>query len=333
MRVSLRLFKTKNVRFMSSAAFPVPSTNPSDKQAFNLNLGFNKEHPSKKAAMDLFQKGHFFLASELFTTILAQNSTDPEVLAAQALCICQLPARFAEAEKLVNVACSYGNDAAPFAIAKGHVLREIGKVPESVKLLTNLLKWEDRNWYCHFELGCSLNKNWGRYSAGMLHLDKSLELNPDFLDASYHRGEAYYWLDTCNENPFEWLNRLNSGHSVRRDFYLGLNSYHQKDFRSAISHFEKAQVGWKSYDNHDLDSWRGEAFLALNELDKALVEFDKALGKNPRDALSVHSKGEVLRKQGNDAEGKELQNKALEIDRLYFKQDYFRVKEPIQKGV
>ena len=53
MRVSLRLFKTKNVRFMSSTAFPIPSTNPSDKQSFNLNLGFLKEHPSKQAAMGI----------------------------------------------------------------------------------------------------------------------------------------------------------------------------------------------------------------------------------------------------------------------------------------
>jgi tetratricopeptide (TPR) repeat protein len=318
---------------MSSASISIPSINPGSIQSFNLNLGFVKEHPSKKAAMDLFHKGHYFHASELFTTILAQNSSDPEVLSSQALCICQLPARYAEAEKLVNVACSYGNDLAPFTIAKGHVLREIGKVPESVKLLTNLLKWEDDNWECHFELGWSLNKNWQRYSAGIIHLDKSLEINPDHLDTYYQRGEAYYWLDTCDENPFGWLERVNSGYSSRSDFYLGLNSYHQKDYSSAVTHFEKAQVGWKMYDHHDLDSWRGEAFLAVNELDKAIVEFDKAIAKNPRDALSIHSKGETLRKQGKEAEGKELLNNAFEIDRLYFKHDYFRVKEPIQKGV
>lgn len=55
---------------------------------------------------------------------------------------------------------------------KGHVLREVGKADLAVKLLTNVLKREPKNWELHYQLGWALNRNWMRYSAGILHLDE-----------------------------------------------------------------------------------------------------------------------------------------------------------------
>jgi len=305
----------------------------------NVVISRHNSESNKKIAFDAFHSGDYIKATGYLTTLMKeQNSTDPSVLAALALCLCQIPAKASEAEALVKRACLIGNDATEFVLKQSHVLREIGKADQSVKLLSNLLKREPNNWEVHYQLGWALNRNWFRYSAGILHLNQAIELNPNYLDSYYWRGEGYYWLDTSpvKGDAFEWLELIeNPGFdSSRKDFYLGLRSYHLKKYENALTHFNQAQIGWKlSTGSHDLDSWRGETYLAINDLDNAIVSFDKALSKNPVDALSLHGKGTAWQLQGKESEGQALLYKALEIDRLYFKLDYFREKVPIQKGV
>jgi tetratricopeptide (TPR) repeat protein len=98
----------------------------------------------------------------------------------------------------------------------------------------------------------------------------------------------------------------------------------------------------RPHDDSDVWSWKGEAHLALGNLDKgstiflvflliyvALECFDKALEINPKDALSMHGKGEVYDKKGDKKASEEWLTKALNTDRLYHKSDYFRQKVPL----
>jgi hypothetical protein len=62
---------------------------------------------------DLFKAGQHVKAAELLTALMKeQNSTDPEVLGALAVCLCQIPSKFVEAEALAKKACYIGNDEA-----------------------------------------------------------------------------------------------------------------------------------------------------------------------------------------------------------------------------
>lgn len=85
----------------------------------------------------------------------------------------------------------------------------------------------------------------------------------------------------------------------------------------------------RPHDSADIWSWRGEAHLALGQLDKAQECFDKAIEQNPKDALSMHGKGEAYLKNNQKKEWAEWLTKAITTDRLYHKSDYFRQKVPI----
>jgi len=294
------------------------------------NRPFRQSHVTfitKQEGLDLMNKGKINEASQIFQQLV--NSGDPEVIANQALCICQIPSRAVEAESLAAKAVALAPDQPIYQVIQAHVLREVGKADLAVK---NLLILQDFYvmWELQYALGRALNRNWQRYGPAIIAFNKSLELNPGNPDAYYWRGEAQFWLDSCHDDPFEWMKDEKYGDNIRAPYYRGLKSYKEERFDTALGYFEETPIAWRN-DTSDVWSWKGEANLSLGKLDEALACFDKAVALNPADALSVHGQGAVWAKRG-DPKGQELQFKALEMNRLYWKSDYFRVKKPAIEG-
>jgi len=284
---------------------------------------------NKQTAFDLLEHGKINEASQIFAALMKER--DPDIVANQALCICQIPNRAAEAEGLAAKAVAMAPTDPKYQIIQSHVLREIGKADLAVKYLSVIVDFYPLDWSLHYALGRGLNRNWQRFGPAILSFDTSLSLKPGNPDAFYWRGEAQFWLDTCEDDPFEWLQNKFDGY-LRKPYYDGLRSFREGKFDTALKHFSEAPIAWRN-DTSDLWSWKGECELALGKFDAALASFEKALALNPNDALSLHGKGEVFTKQGDAKKGTEAKTLALEMNRLYWKTDYFRVKEPIQKGV
>lgn len=57
----------------------------------------------------------------------------------------------------------------------------------------------------------------------------------------------------------------------------------------------------------------GNCYDRLNQPDKAVEHYDKAIGVDPYHADAWYNKGQVLIKQGNNSEGEECISKAIDL--------------------
>eukprot|EP01127_Copromyxa_protea_P006371 TRINITY_DN161_c0_g1_i1.p1 TRINITY_DN161_c0_g1~~TRINITY_DN161_c0_g1_i1.p1 ORF type:complete len:324 (+),score=72.76 TRINITY_DN161_c0_g1_i1:29-1000(+) len=278
-------------------------------------------------ASELVSKGLYKEALPLYTVLAQQNPGNAEYLANKAICLAGHPDSAAEAEAVAAKAVSVSGSDPKILVKQAHVLREVGKAELAVKILDGVSRFlgNDVDW--NFELGKSLNFNWARYGPAIMHFDKALELNPHHVDSMYWRGMALHW--SGRGDGFAWLTDANIAGDARESFFKGLKSFREGNYQAALEHFENSTVGLRPHDDSDVWSWRGEAHLALGNLDKALDSFNMALSLNAKDALSMHGIGEVYAKKGDKKSYEEWLTKAITTDRLYHKSDYFRQKVPI----
>ena len=76
------------------------------------------------------------------------------------------------------------------------------------------------------------NKDWGD---AIKHFTKAIELDPEYADAYYHRGAAYYWLDMLEESILNCEKSIQKG-SHGLDFAPGRPDCSDPLFEMAIGY-------------------------------------------------------------------------------------------------
>jgi len=267
-----------------------------------------------------------------FAKILEKEPTNIGMLRKQAITICTLPGRFEEANRLATKAISlFGPLSAELWDAKGFVLRAGAKYEEALTCLDRAIQIQPQFAQGHWNKALCLNAL-RRFGPAVLSFDRSVELLPDVPEIDYGRGRALFFLGKEDE-AFRWMTdaRLSQA-GGREHFYRALRAYRNKAYEEALSYLGKATVGQNinAEDISDLFSWKGECYLSLENFKEALASFDEALRLNPNDTLSLHGRGVALIALG-EAAGKaqtECFDRALALDPIYYKSDYFRIKEP-----
>lgn len=270
------------------------------------------------------------LAAQCFAKVLEKEPGNVAVLKKQAIVVSALPGRNEEANRLVTKAIAiFGPLSAELWDAKGYVLRVGGKYEEALQCLDRALQLNGELPQAHWNKGLCLNAL-RRYGPAVLSFDRSQQLAPQEPEIDWARGKALFFLGK-EEEAFRWLQdpKLN-GCGPREPFYRGLAAYKTGQFEEALKHFTSAKLGMQANpeDKSDLLSWQGECLLALGRLDQALAQFNAALAVSTDDPLSLHGKATVLSRQGQKAEAQALWDKALAKDSIYYKGDYFRIREP-----
>jgi tetratricopeptide (TPR) repeat protein len=285
-----------------------------------LMLGFIQQYKDSEAAVR-------------FAKILEREPTNIGLLRKQAITICTLPGRYDEANRLATKAISlFGPLSAELWDAKGFVLRAGGKYEEALPCLDRAIQISPQFAQAHWNKALCLN-SLRRFGPAVLSFDRAIELLPDVPEIDYGRGRALFFLGKEDE-AFRWMTdaRLVQA-GAREPFYRALKAYRAKTYEEALGHLSRASVGQNlnSEDLSDVHSWRGECALALGATEDGLKHFESALAINPKDPLSLHGRGTALLALSRipaDQVQKECFDEALRLDPIYYKSDYFRLKEP-----
>ena len=130
----------------------------------------------------------------------------------------------------------------------------------------------------HFYLGLRFQQQ-GELEKVIDHYDKAIELNPQFAEAYYNRGNAKRVSD---------------------------------DHQGAITNYNKAielnPQDAEAYNN------RGNAKADSGNHQQAIADYDKAIELNPQDAKAYHNRGKAKRVSGHYQEAITDYNKAIELN-------------------
>jgi tetratricopeptide (TPR) repeat protein len=268
-----------------------------------------------------------------FAKVLEREPTNIGMLRKQAITICTLPGRFDEANRLATKAISlYGPLSAELWDAKGFVLRAGGKYEEALPCLDRSIQISPQFAQAHWNKALCLNAL-RRFGPAVLSFDRAFELLPDVPEIDFGRGRALFFLGK-EEEAFRWMSDARLAQAgAREPFYRSLRAFRGKNYEEALRELSRVTVGQNlnSEDLSDVHSWRGECALALLRNEEALSHFEAALTINPNDTLSLHGRGVALlalNRIASDQVQKECFDRALALDPIYYKSDYFRIKEP-----
>lgn len=270
-------------------------------------------------------------AAECFLKVLAAEPGNVAVLKKAAVVLASQPGKQDEANRLVTKAIAiYGPLSAELWDAKGYVLRLAGRYEEALVCLERALQLNPALAQAHWNKGLALNAL-RRYGPAVLALDRARELAPNEPELDWARGKALYFLGK-EEEAFRWLQdeaRLAQA-GKRALFFRALAAYKAGRYEAALQLFAQAPLGGQANpeDRSDLEAWQGECLLALGRAQDALGHFERALESSVDEPLALHGKAQCLEKLGRGSEVQALYDKALAKDAIYYKQDYFRLKEP-----
>ncbi len=204
-------------------------------------------------------------------------------------------------------------DAADSAVVKSRALARTGNVAEAERILKAALAGGVDSPQVHGELGLLFYRE-GRFREAVPELGRAAQLDPDSAEYSLKLaasilGEHRYPV------AVDFLQAIEPrfGALAEYRYNLGLAYYGTRDYTRAIEAFEKAiQIDPKM----DLAFFfLGNAWAVSDELDKAVVNYRKALALNPMNAGYCLALGKILSQLGpdHDAEAIRWLRKALKL--------------------
>ena len=151
------------------------------------------------------------------------------------------------------------------------------------------------------------------YIKAIDNYNMALKLNPEYAEAYYFRGYAYYNLKDYGKaiEDYSKAIKLNPEYEVVYDFrgnvYADL-----KEYDKAIEDYSKA-IELNPEDAYAY-YFRGHAYVDLKEYDKAIEDYNKAIELNPEYAAAYMSRGFAYRNLEDNGQAIEDYNKAIELN-------------------
>ena len=181
---------------------------------------------------------------------------------------------------------------------KGNALAQLGNFEEAISYFNKVLEVEPNNVDALGKKGDAL-VNLGKFENAVLYFNKVLEVEPNNVVALGKKGDALVNLGNFENAVFYF------------DKVITISPYHQDEsenfYIDKLLQLDPNHVGalYK----------RGKSLaIFVNQLDRAISFFDKALDIEPDRPDILTSKGEVLVNQENFEEAISYFNKALELD-------------------
>jgi tetratricopeptide (TPR) repeat protein len=115
---------------------------------------------------------------------------------------------------------------------------------------------------------------------------------------------------------FVTLFTISCSHAPRQksNFEIGFEFLQKNRVQASIPYLEKAVID--EPDNIKALNQLGYVYFLTGRFYKAMECFDKSIAINPNDSYAWKWKGETLNKLGMEAEGKELYNKGIELEKI-----------------
>lgn len=167
----------------------------------------------------------------------------------------------------------------------------------------------------HYKKGISYG-NRGQMEKAIEEYTKAIELNPEYAEAYYHRGQAY------QENPDQAISDLSRAIELKPDYWeayyrRGAAYLHRDEYDAAIADFSKVmELEYKGlpplyvYGVYDT---RGFAYLRKGEYNSAISDFSKVIELAPKDSRAYLRRGIAYMRKGEYNSAISDLDKAVEL--------------------
>jgi tetratricopeptide (TPR) repeat protein len=197
---------------------------------------------------------------------------------------------------------------------------QVGYWKNSETLFRHALEVNNSNWMAHNNLALALCQE-GRIQDALVHLNKSLQIRPDFAEAHNNLGNTLLELDKVPEAVahFEQALRLKPN-SARAHYNFGGALIRQGKLSEAIGHWEQAVRINPDY--AEAHNNLAVAFMQSGRLPEAVEHFKQALRINVGYADAHNNLGVALMQSGRLPEAMEHFKQALRINPDYAQAHY-----------
>lgn len=303
----------------------LPTTDEDPKQDEETSKAIDK-------AIDFYLQGNVTEAIKVLQPRLSKSRNDFYLLKQYASLVAPIPGRYNEAYTRISQAIAVApKKEKPLLWAiKAFVHCMANQYDQAIVCAVHAVETGPRESRVHTSMAMTLAAI-NKHEDALYYYNQASRLaeNDPWID--YLKGRSLYILNQ-KEEAYRWLQNTKIEHCpLRSKFYVGVREYRNKCYSSALANFEQAVTGtcWNVEDKYDVISWKGECYLAMNNPEQALENFDKAIVQYTSDALSYHGKGEAFLLLGNNKDAQISFEKARSINPLYHESDYLRVKNPI----
>jgi tetratricopeptide (TPR) repeat protein len=168
----------------------------------------------------------------------------------------------------------------------------------------------DANNYFYKGETASDNEN---YSEAILDYTKAIEFKPEYAEAYYNRGLAYYHLKEYFKAISDYSKVIQIYQDIEQVYYNRGTVYMKlNEYSKAISDFTKAIEINPNYS--DAYCNRGFAYEeGFQEYSKAIADYDKAIEINPYDAEAYYNRGTIYDDLNEYSRAIAEYDKAIEI--------------------
>ncbi|PNZ28179.1 TPR domain protein [Staphylococcus petrasii] len=193
-----------------------------------------------------------------------------------------LQALFNNIEEEPNVVENYIN--------AGIVLADAGEVEKAERFFQKAITIDDKNGAVYYNLA-NLYYNQDRYQEAIKLYQLALKHDMDKVDTNYMIGMAFNQLDSHREAmPFLMTAaELDENNDAEVQFQYGLVLCHLELFKEAIKQLNKVLT----IDSKHVDALYNlglATYMETENVDEAIVYFDKAIEIDPKHLLSQHAK-------------------------------------------
>jgi tetratricopeptide (TPR) repeat protein len=167
--------------------------------------------------------------------------------------------------------------------------------------------------WVHYIQGIS-HGNSANYDLAIAQYTKAIELNPEYTEAYYHRGQAYnaiaekptqypsFNVANCLDQAISDLSRaieLKPGY-CEATYYRGLAYSKRGEYDAAIADYSRIiESDYKGYPPINLRyETRGKAYLKTGQYDNAISDFSKIIELLPKASAAYASRGIAYMRKG-----------------------------------
>jgi tetratricopeptide (TPR) repeat protein len=156
---------------------------------------------------------------------------------------------------------------------------------------------EDIFFLVHYNLGNAFTQQ-RRYDAALRHYSASLDINPDYANAYYQRGQVWHVMGNYDRAITDFTQMLQQNPDDVNALLNRGSAYNLNDnYSQAIADFN--QVLLRQPEHVDAFFNRGTALLYAGESEQALADFSCVLELNPNDADAFAYRGIVWSNTGD----------------------------------
>lgn len=230
----------------------------------------------------------------------------------------KVTARFVDVEtrKIIDTAEANGNisdifklqDEIAFSLLDSLKIVLGEKEKEEVKInpTENLTAYQ---WYSKGEEASNLKL----YDIAIENYTKAIQKNPEYAEAYYRRGNAFYFKGDQNRAIEDYTKAIQINPKyVEAYIWRGIAYHNNSEYDLAIENYTKAiQINPKYVEAY---FWRKLAYDNNNEYDLAIQDCNKIIQINPKDAKSYIYRGNVYYTNGKYDLATKDYTKAIQID-------------------